>query len=79
MSRILFTKNEARIIRLNSLVTLKLTVSDTGSVSLKCEYPTKERIEVAKRSVEPIRWKIYGPYYDQLHKEMNPEYPSPHG
>ena len=63
----------------NSLLCVTDRENRSGSVSLKCEYPTKERIEVAKRSVEPIRWKIYGPYYDQLHKEMNPEYPSPHG
>ncbi|NLB82534.1 MAG: ADP-ribosylglycohydrolase family protein [Clostridiaceae bacterium] len=59
--------------------TAKLAKNLPENVNLKLEYPTKEGLETAKRSIEPVKWQIYGPYYDQLNQPMNPDYPNPHG
>ena len=45
----------------------------------RLEYPTKEGLEKAKKSVKPIKWDIFGPYFDQLNKPIDTNYPSPHG
>ncbi len=47
--------------------------------SLEIIIPTEEGMkkEIAKTS--PIKWKMYGPYFEQLDLPMNPDYPSPHG
>lgn len=50
-----------------------------GTVKLKCEYPDEDGLNRAYRSIEPICWEVYGPYYDQMHKEIDTRYPSPHG
>ena len=44
----------------------------------RLEFPTKEGLETAKKSVNPIKWEIYGPYFEQMDKPINPDYPSPH-
>ena len=46
---------------------------------LTVEYPTEEGLEKAKRSTKPLKWEVFGPYFDQLNQPMNPDYPSPHG
>lgn len=43
------------------------------------EYPTIEGIENAKKMTEPVKWDIYGPFFEQLNQPINPNYPSPHG
>ncbi len=43
------------------------------------EYPTEEGLEKAKAVLKPIKWKIYGPFFDQLDQPINPDFPSPHG
>ncbi len=45
----------------------------------KLEYPTEEGLINAKKSINPIKWEIYGPYFDQLDQPINPDFPSPHG
>lgn len=49
------------------------------TVDLKLEYPTSEGLQNAIKSIEPVKWNIYGPYFDQLNQPINPDYPSPHG
>ena len=43
------------------------------------EYPTKEGLENAKKLLKPVKWEIYGPFFDQLDQPVNPDFPSPHG
>ena len=45
----------------------------------KLEIPTEEGIKLAEQSLNPIKWNIYGPYFDQLDLPINTNYPSPHG
>jgi len=45
----------------------------------KLEYPTESGLEMAKKSTKPVKWEIYGPYFDQLDQPMDPDIPSPHG
>jgi len=45
----------------------------------RLEAATKEGLECARKSVKPIEWDIYGPYFDQLDLPINTDYPSPHG
>ena len=33
----------------------------------------------ALKTIKPMKWEIYGPYFEQLNEPMNPNYPSPHG
>ena len=48
-------------------------------IHLELEYPTPQKLEKALHSVSPIKWDIYGPYYEQLKQEIDKNYPSPHG
>lgn len=43
------------------------------------EYPTEEGLEVAKKAITPVKWTVYGPYFDQLDQPIDPNFPSPHG
>ncbi len=43
------------------------------------EYPTEEGLIAAKKSLNPVKWTVYGPFFDQLDQPINPDYPSPHG
>ena len=43
------------------------------------EYPTEEGLKTAMESVNPVKWDIYGPFFDQLDQPINPDFPSPHG
>lgn len=43
------------------------------------EYPTKEGLENAKKLLKPVKWEVYGPFFDQLDQPINPDFPSPHG
>lgn len=63
----------------NSELTVTDKENDCSEISLEIEYPTEEGLQAALHSTEPVKWNIYGPYFDQLHQEMNPNYPSPHG
>ena len=58
--------------------TLKLALAMPDSIELALEYPTAEGLENARKSIEPIKWIVYGPYFDQLDQPINPDYPSPH-
>ncbi len=43
------------------------------------EYPTDEGLEEAKKAIKPVKWDVYGPFFDQLDQPINPNFPSPHG
>ena len=45
---------------------------------LSLEYATVEGLKATIKSISPVRWEIYGPYFDQLNQPINPNYPSPH-
>lgn len=47
--------------------------------SLKLEYVTENGMKEALKTIKPMKWEIYGPYFEQLNEPMNPNYPSPHG
>lgn len=47
--------------------------------NLKIEYSTEEGLKQAMKNINPVKWEIYGPYFDQLNQPINPDYPSPHG
>jgi len=59
--------------------TMKLAENMPENIDLCLEYPTSEGIEKAMKSVQPVKWRIYGPYFEQLNQPINPDYPSPHG
>lgn len=31
------------------------------------------------KNIEPIRWRLYGPFFEQLEQPIDEQYPSPHG
>ena len=33
---------------------------------------------MAKKAIKPLKWNIYGPFFDQLDQPANPDFPSPH-
>lgn len=43
------------------------------------EIATEEGLEAAKKSLKPLSWTVYGPFYDQLDQPIDKNYPSPHG
>lgn len=43
------------------------------------EKVTKKGLEEAKKSITPVKWDVYGPFFDQLDQPINPDFPSPHG
>lgn len=43
------------------------------------EYPTEDGLKNALKVIEPIKWDIYGPFFEQLNQPINPDFPSPHG
>lgn len=49
-----------------------------GFTGFNIEYPDTEGMEKAKRSITPVKWDIYGPFFEQLNQPINPDYPSPH-
>ena len=51
----------------------------TDFKGFELEYPTEEGLIAAKKSLNPIKWTVYGPYFDQLDQPINPDFPSPHG
>ncbi|MDY4186553.1 MAG: ADP-ribosylglycohydrolase family protein [Candidatus Borkfalkiaceae bacterium] len=46
---------------------------------IKTEPFTKEGYKKSLEKIQPVIWRIYGPYFEQLEQPMNPDYPSPHG
>ena len=48
-------------------------------ICLNPVYATKGGLEESYKTTSPVKWRIYGPYFDQLDLPMNPDYPSPHG
>lgn len=50
-----------------------------GFEGFKIDYPTQEGLENAMHSVKPVKWELFGPYFEQLNQPINPDYPSPHG
>lgn len=50
-----------------------------GFAGFKLEYPTEDGLENAKKLIKPVKWDVYGPYFDQLDQPINPDFPSPHG
>ena len=42
------------------------------------EYPTDEGYKKALECINPVKWDIYGPFFDQLNQPINPDFPSPH-
>lgn len=50
-----------------------------GFDGFEIEYPTEEGLENAKKTITPVKWDVYGPFFDQLDQPINTDYPSPHG
>ena len=50
-----------------------------GFEGFNLEYPTDEGLKKALQKIEPVKWSIYGPFFDQLDQPINPNFPSPHG
>lgn len=50
-----------------------------GFTGFSLAYPTAEGLENAKKAINPVKWEIYGPFFDQLDQPINPDFPSPHG
>ncbi len=59
--------------------TVRLAENMPKNVNLKLEYPTEEGLKTALAVIEPVKWQIYGPYFEQLDQPVNSDYPSPHG
>ena len=41
--------------------------------------PTQEGLNREMAKIKPVKWNVYGPYFEQLDLPMSPKYPSPHG
>lgn len=41
--------------------------------------PTDEGLKVEIKKLKPIKWELYGPYYEQMEQPIDTRYPSPHG
>ena len=54
-------------------------IAERPKENLKLEVATAEGLKKAMQSTMPVKWEIYGPYFDQLNQPINPDYPSPHG
>ena len=52
-------------------------VQDFGG--FQTALPTEDGLKAAKESLRPVRWEIYGPFFDQLNQPIDPRFPSPHG
>lgn len=61
--------------------TMKITLSmhDAECINLNIEHITESKLEEVKKLIEPVKWRIYGPFYDQLDLPIDTRYPSPHG
>ena len=59
--------------------TTQLALDMPETVHITPVYPTEEGLKESYNTIEPVKWHIYGPYYDQLNLPINPDYPSPHG
>lgn len=46
---------------------------------LRFEYPTNDGFKRALTGTEPVHWRLYGPYFEQLEQPIDERYPSPHG
>ncbi len=46
--------------------------------TLCVEYPTEEGWKKAYEAIQPVEWKLYGPYFKQLDQPIDTNYPSPH-
>lgn len=53
-------------------------VRPEGFSGFEIEYPTTEGLENAKKVLTPVKWTVYGPFFDQLNQPINPNFPSPH-
>lgn len=58
--------------------TAKLALEMPEKVDLHLEYPTEEGLAESLKAINPVKWNVYGPYFDQLDQPINPDYPSPH-
>lgn len=54
-------------------------VAERPNENLKFEYVTEDGLKAALENITPVKWEIYGPYFEQLNQPINPNYPSPHG
>ena len=59
--------------------TAKLAINMPKNPEIEPEYYSDEGMNKALECLTPIKWNVYGPYFDQLDLPMNPDYPSPHG
>ena len=50
-----------------------------GFTGFALEAVTEEGLQREKAKLEPMRWKVWGPWFEQLEQPMDPRYPSPHG
>ncbi len=46
--------------------------------SINTVYPTEEGLKRELEKIAPTRWKLYGPYFEQLQQPIDARYPSPH-
>lgn len=59
--------------------TAKLAVNMPENTDIEPIYFTEEGLKECLKAIAPVKWDVYGPFYDQLDLPMNPAYPSPHG
>ncbi len=59
--------------------TARLAAALPQGLRLSPIYPTEAGMRESISMLQPVRWSLYGPYYDQLDLPMDPQYPSPHG
>lgn len=59
--------------------TAQLAIKMPENASPLMDQFTQEGLEEAIKSIQHVKWDVFGPYYEQLDLPMNPDYPSPHG
>ncbi len=55
------------------------SVTDKTVPKLEIIKATEEGLKAELSKIQPIKYHVYGPYFEQLNQPMNPDYPSPHG
>lgn len=58
--------------------TVALAMKLPEKLALNVVYPTQEGWKEVYSTLQPTKWKIYGPYFRQLEQPIDTRYPSPH-
>lgn len=58
-----------------------IDAAETNKISpdIKCIPVTEAGMQEELSKINPVKWKVYGPFFEQLEQPIDSRYPSPHG